>query len=1529
MEFAHPSQSIAVAPSSVYQPPVNGDIDRNPMATYANPPPTTNYPSSSEPPAIHRTRSEFLSLRSRGPDAGYSTAASDPARSRAMSTSLLHSAAPPPRSGNSKASLSLYASPTFVTPTETMRTPPLPDLPDPNTYPTPSPHYQTRAPSRYNGVTPPISLFSEGSSSASTRSSLAYNSVYMRDGGRDSSITDDSIHRRGPIPSHYTADTSFSSHDGEPSMGDYDHGEVGVATTSDEVVHLAHSASMSSFTSTASRARPMQPASDSSRWSDVSYGRGMSMGDLRQGNSAQDWDPVQEEDTDEEDLFVDTELEDDEFEDENDRTAAVMVAEEGLGLIVHGESQEVDRLVVRPGTTHLLLSGSATPNQMPSFLTSVLPGITNTLLALDISCNILPALPPILASCEVLEELNIAANPLRVLPNWLSQLTTLRVLIADNTAITALPQSLHSLSSLHTISIRKNRLYSLPAWLCLLPALETLLLDGNPFIEPWKALVAPVLERSRLAAPAPPSTLPPGSAALSIPNSMADQVPVSAPFPLTPNPELEPQSNNNETSLRRSFSNPTRRAPERPAVESMYAAPPGSRPSSSKGPSAPQLSRPPSPRSRAGSTTLSQLTVPPPRSVPIKDEVPAPARAALVGSYLSALDSTLPDAPAPKQKSSSKTSSAGSVRAGMRRMKSADELSRFGTSQAAPPPTSPPSAMYDGAEELPTRFESLPKRGGGPGGAVERTRPPLTVFADSRSPPRRDQMMTADSRPNSIVSRPASRVIPDPMSPDGEDGQKSQKWGFLKKMSMGRMRSTTSPREQQAGNTAAVRQGVVRAHTVGSRGSAAYPAISPPGGMRPDTIHSSSAPSVPQITEDGMALPPHPMNLSHLPPALPTIAAPLLEEEEFAGEDAPALPPKSEIQKKQSREALTHLTVASTDSRSPSPAISAGGGGGLLMPQANSRAQKRRSFLPLSTPSTASGFDSPMPTPDSFAREPAPTSPHFTDDSNRVSYGDDSQYLTIDAEREAQEQEAHRQREHYKRGLRSIMAYLRDLSDLSGPLGAGDNISTPTSPASGSKRRPTLNSDSRMHSDSGSGSGTGSGMGGGLHKKPSMISLSGAAMSVATSESSGSANVEERKYKEDTKKRVHVVNEIVKTERTYVTQLKELIDIFVIPSAAPAQGTFGTTKESVIPTVERRVVFNGVEPLFKFHKDTLLPSLERALAPLQGVPDDQLPDISASVASQIAMAFVSHAAFMKMYNTYINNFDNCIARIQSWARKPEQGGSATPGAGAANVIGMGLSMSVVAGVAPAPAGNIAPLTPAQRKRVKHFKKKAEKDPRVSQINMEGYLLLPVQRVPRYKLFLEDLVKCTPPKNSAFEDPLEVALNVIAGLATGMNEGKRETESRQKLLHWQKRIKGRFPSPLVQPHRRLVMDGRLTLSRVVRKSQAFAEIYKADREKTIVQVDCLTTEVTPRPLVGLLCNDLLVLCKDPSHGGDPNTYYDLWAVLRMQTVPQPASVVHGSTLRVVDNKAVLYFDAASTSEALTWCRAINTHIPASR
>lgn len=94
-------------------------------------------------------------------------------------------------------------------------------------------------------------------------------------------------------------------------------------------------------------------------------------------------------------------------------------------------------------------------------------------------------------------------------------------------------------------------------------------------------------------------------------------------------------------------------------------------------------------------------------------------------------------------------------------------------------------------------------------------------------------------------------------------------------------------------------------------------------------------------------------------------------------------------------------------------------------------------------------------------------------------------------------------------------------------------------------------------------------------------------------------------------------------------------------------------------------------------------------------------------------------------------------------------------------------------------------------------------------------------------------------------------------------------------------------------RRLIMDGPLLLTRVVRKATIAFEVINAQGDASTVQVECLSPEQTPRSLIGILCNDLLVLCRDPSEGRDPHSPVDLWAVLRMQTLPQPASIVHGN------------------------------------
>lgn len=102
------------------------------------------------------------------------------------------------------------------------------------------------------------------------------------------------------------------------------------------------------------------------------------------------------------------------------------------------------------------------------------------------------------------------------------------------------------------------------------------------------------------------------------------------------------------------------------------------------------------------------------------------------------------------------------------------------------------------------------------------------------------------------------------------------------------------------------------------------------------------------------------------------------------------------------------------------------------------------------------------------------------------------------------------------------------------------------------------------------------------------------------------------------------------------------MDIYITPAAASVNvlSGVGQRQETVVPAAERKVVFNGVEALFVLHKDSFLPALERAAAPLL-IPSEDLAlqdadgYLSLDVAMKVAQIFLSQAAFLKMYSTYI------------------------------------------------------------------------------------------------------------------------------------------------------------------------------------------------------------------------------------------------------------------------------------------------------
>ncbi|KAJ7462668.1 hypothetical protein B0H11DRAFT_89701 [Mycena galericulata] len=1259
-----------------------------------------------------------------------------------------------------------------------LNSPPLPADPE-DRYPFARPHKLSSTP-------PALS----SSSSASTRSS-AYTSAGSN------------------LPAADYAHVRVASTDPD------DHQGIGVGITSDSVIQLMQT--------DAGRSRSSSFANDNPR---LQQKKSYDMG-WQHAVDERDEYIQSEEETDEDHILLDDDRDDD--EDDDERTSAALIADEGRGMIVQGEGIPVTELHVQPGTTHLLLGSSGSPNALPAFLTGIVPQICTSLLALDISANFLNALPPTLALCVCLEELNIASNPLRVLPVFLADLLHLRVIIADSTGITTLPDTLVDLDKLHTISIRRNKMHALPSWLALLPVLQTLYVDGNPFQGPWKALVEPLLAKV-------PST---------------PIYPLSTPmFPLH-SPSSGDADTDDELSEPPS-SGPSSRRFE-PEEEDHTITPDHARsPAEGRG-----LTRTRTTPNRAHHPILrADRAQPPPEDA----------------GYFADHE--------------------------VRRMKSAGDLRlhRGGDPSARPPmqhyPTSRSSTNLLNNQTPPRpgmqkRFASVGPMTMMDGSASSAARPQLTQSMwDNGAPERHDDPNSSQStsRLSSPAPPPQNNMSPPRPMIDGgatirAGKEKNSRWGFLKKMSMGKMKADPpSPRPPPQ------RPQIMRA-----------PGTAPAMLGSPERFTQSPQINM-RISTTGMLDGFNPPLIQH---TLPTSH----EEEE---------PP------------------ASATKSAPAPASS----NNLLAPP-TTRTAKRRSFLPLDAPLTLN-----IPIPAAAAFVPGVTAMGDTDGPDGGRGETPSPVVESYMRREEE-----RAREAYQRALRSVMAYLKDMNDLglsqqaaaAGLYGAGgDEALLPRS------RRPTgAGGLDREVSVSSNGSSTMSSLdsAGQLRSMESLSGLRGGGStqtnSVATTDSSGSND--ERKFKDDKGKRAMVVREIVVTERTYVKGLQELVDIYIKPGAAPVNVLGGSSKDTVVPASERKIVFGGIDALFSFHKESFLPALEMAAAPLMKSSAELLEadadgQLSLNVAKAIGSMFLKHAAFMKMYSSYINNFDNAVQRVKNWTATATPTSTPAPAItpSTSQLAGLGLALSAISSPHVAQdsgaAAGVPPLSASQRKRLRTYLKRCRISPRHSQLNLEGYLLLPVQRIPRYRLLLEELLRSTPPTYEYMDDPLDRSLAEISLLANNMNEGKRESESRRKLVQWQSRIRGKFPSPLVQPHRRLIMDGQLLLTRVVRKAMVSFEAINAHGDPCTVQVDCLAPELTPRPLVGILCNDLLVLCRDPSEGQDPTCFVDLWAVLRMQTLPQPASIVHGNALRLVDNKAILYFDAPSPSDALNWYRAINLHIP---
>lgn len=240
------------------------------------------------------------------------------------------------------------------------------------------------------------------------------------------------------------------------------------------------------------------------------------------------------------------------------------------------------------------------------------------------------------------------------------------------------------------------------------------------------------------------------------------------------------------------------------------------------------------------------------------------------------------------------------------------------------------------------------------------------------------------------------------------------------------------------------------------------------------------------------------------------------------------------------------------------------------------------------------------------------------------------------------------------------------------------------------------------------------------------------------------------------KKVVHIAQEIMSSEKVFVDVLKLLHIDF---RDAVATATHQNGKAIVDERILSQILYY-LPQLYELNKD-LLKELEERVA--HWSDHQRLSDI-----------FVKKGPYLKMYSTYIRQFDNNVSLLDEQCRK----------------------------------------NPAFAAVVREF----EMSPRCANLALKHYLLKPVQRIPQYQLLLTDYLKNLAADSEDHKDT-QAALCIVKEVANHANNIMKQGDNFQKLMQIQYSLNGQHE--IVQPGRVFLKEGTLMkLSRKVMQPRMF-------------------------------------------------------------------------------------------------------------
>eukprot|EP00300_Choanocystis_sp_HF-7_P015784 c19171_g1_i1.p2 GENE.c19171_g1_i1~~c19171_g1_i1.p2 ORF type:complete len:440 (-),score=93.22 c19171_g1_i1:1487-2806(-) len=172
-------------------------------------------------------------------------------------------------------------------------------------------------------------------------------------------------------------------------------------------------------------------------------------------------------------------------------------------------------------------------------------------------------------------------------------------------------------------------------------------------------------------------------------------------------------------------------------------------------------------------------------------------------------------------------------------------------------------------------------------------------------------------------------------------------------------------------------------------------------------------------------------------------------------------------------------------------------------------------------------------------------------------------------------------------------------------------------------------------------------------------------------------------------------------------------------------------------------IFSNIDQIYNLNQ-SLLQAFETAL-------DDN--------ADNFGQVIQKYAQFLKAYTIYINNYQEMNETLKKCMQKDE---------------------------------------------FRKFLASAESDSRGGGLDLASLLITPVQRIPRYKLLFEQLLKFTPQNDPEYLD-IERGLATVSEVASKVNKAALEKELSDNLV----KIQSRFADlQLLQPNRWLLREGQL-------------------------------------------------------------------------------------------------------------------------